>query len=528
MAVLYDYLGRPIRKHKLKEELAGPTVTGVRSPLSGHPAQGLTPERLARLMREAEQGDPTRYLELAEEMEEKETHYRSVLGTRKLQVSGLDIQVESVSDAAEDVADADFIRDFLSTEVLQGALFDVLDAVGKGYSACEIMWECTEKTWLPRAIEWRDPRWFTFDFYDGTTPLLRGDNGQQLPLEPAKFIFHRHKSKSGLPVRGGLARAAAWGYLFKNFDMKAWVIFAEVYGHPLRLGKYDAGATAEDKATLLRAVRDIGMDHAAIVPEGMAIEFIDAKASGNVLVYEKLADYIDRQLSKLVLGQTGTTDTGSRVGTANAHERVRDDIEASDAKQLATTLNRDLVRPLILFNRGERQRFPRITIQRPDQEDIDSLVDNVVKLVPLGLKVEASVLRDKLGLPDPDEAAELLAAPTSGWEEIALARSGAVKAGPPGAQAEKDAGAQHSRNMTLDTIGNVSADLATDWRPLVLPMTDPILALAEGCDTAEEFMERLPGLVKAQNTQAMALQLARALFAAKLTGMAEGFDQGGS
>ena len=83
MAVtLYDYLGRPVELGRLREEEAGPTVCGVRQVLSGHPAQGLTPVRLARLLRAAEDGDPMAYLELAEEMEEKDLHYRSVLATR--------------------------------------------------------------------------------------------------------------------------------------------------------------------------------------------------------------------------------------------------------------------------------------------------------------------------------------------------------------------------------------------------------------------------------------------------------------
>ena len=36
-------------------------------------------------------------------------------------------------------------------------------------------------------------------------------------------------------------------YLFKNYDLKDWVSFAEVYGLPLRLGKYAPGASEADK-----------------------------------------------------------------------------------------------------------------------------------------------------------------------------------------------------------------------------------------------------------------------------------------
>ena len=73
------------------------------------------------------------------------------------------------------------------------------------------------------------------------------------PLVPYKFIVHVAKAKAGLPIRGGLARAAGWAYLFKNYVLKDWVTFAEVYGQPLRVGKYGPGATEQDKETLLQS-----------------------------------------------------------------------------------------------------------------------------------------------------------------------------------------------------------------------------------------------------------------------------------
>ena len=76
--MLYDADGNPVDKTRLAEEVAAPTVTGVRQILSGHPAQNLTPQRLTALLLAAEEGDALAYLELAEEMEEKDLHYRSV------------------------------------------------------------------------------------------------------------------------------------------------------------------------------------------------------------------------------------------------------------------------------------------------------------------------------------------------------------------------------------------------------------------------------------------------------------------
>ncbi len=85
----------------------------------------------------------------------------------------------------------------------------------------------------------------------------------QLPMRIS--VVHRHPTKSGLPLRSGLARLAAWSWMFKNFTVRDWQIFVTVYGQPLRLGKYSPGASEADKEVLWRAVaqsrRRLRRDH---------------------------------------------------------------------------------------------------------------------------------------------------------------------------------------------------------------------------------------------------------------------------
>lgn len=519
--MLYDAFGHKIDLGKLREELAVPTTTGVRTHLSGHPGQNLDPIRLARLLLSAEQGDSQGYLELAEEIEEKDLHYRAVLATRKLQVAGLDMVVESPTDAANDVKLADFVRDFLNTGILQESLFDILDALGKGFSVCEILWDTGSKVWWPSQIIWRDPRWFEYAREDGQTLKLRSEQGLLLDLAPAKFLVHTHKSKSGLAIRGGLARTAAWAYLFKNFDLKAWVVFCEVYGHPLRVGKYDISASKEDREVLLRAVRNLAADHAAIMPESMSIEFVDAKATGNAVVFESLADYLDRQISKLVLGQTGTTDTGSRVGTADAHEKVRGDIEISDAVQLASTINRQLIKPLIDLNFGMQKAYPRIIVHREKSEDITALVDNVIKLLPAGLRVEESVLRDKLGLPEPAVGARCLQLDAPLNVPMGFNRGMARKELKGLGGALKTASSSDSSDG-LDNVDLLVQEALEDWQPLVDPMLEDILILIKDCASAEEFLEKLPEIVPGCDSLSKSLALAQFIARVEKAGKIKG------
>ena len=446
---LYDAYGREVDTAFLRDEQAAPTMAGVRNIYSVmHPSVGLTPDRLAAILRQAEFGDPFLYLELAEEMEEKDLHYLAVLQTRKESVAQLEIVVRSASNDAGDLRAADLVRNTLVDGALQieSALFDMLDAIGKGFSATEIIWDTSGREWFPRRLAWRDPRWFMFDWIAGEELLVRtlSNEGQSIPVEgeprakpahfagsglyatlrggagiqpltaplrPYKFITHIAKAKSGLPIRGGLARAAGWSYLFKNYVLKDWVTFTEIFGQPLRVGKYRAGATEQDKQSLLAAVANIGTDAAAIIPESMVIEFTEARQTGSVQLYESFCEYLDSQVSKAVLGQTLTTqitgEGGSRAA-AEVHDAVRRDILASDARRIAATLNRDLVRPIVDLNIGPRDRYPQVTLGLPEEGDIKEFAEMLAMLTDRGLRVSQKTVLDRLGLPEPEQGDEVL------------------------------------------------------------------------------------------------------------------------
>lgn len=428
MTTITDQYGIPLRKKLLTQEVAGPTLTGVRSPIAGYPADGMNPSRLADLLREADQGEPLRYFELAEIIEERDLHYAGVMATRKRSVAQIDVSVEAASDSAEDVRRADMVREWLKRDEIADEMFDMLDAIGKGISFTEIIWDCSHGQWWPERLEWRDPRWFTFDRKDLKTPMLRGGldgtgaiggNGGAEPLPAFKFVTMLIKAKSGLPIRSGIARLACWAWMFKAFTQRDWAIFTQTYGQPVRIGKFPSGATKEDKATLFRAVANIAGDCAAIIPESMLIEFVEAKnVTAGAELYMNRADWLDRQVSKAVLGQTGTTDAkqgGLGDGGNQVHREVQEDIETADCKSAAAALNRDLIRPWMDLEFGPpangRGMYPRLIIARPDQEDLQQLADSLAKLVPLGFEVEQSEIRDKFGLSEPAAGAKILMPP---------------------------------------------------------------------------------------------------------------------
>ena len=479
-------------------------------------------------MREGEAGDARRYLELAEAMEEKYLRYQAVLGVRKRAVSQLEIAVEAAGEDAPSRRSADLVTEWLRREELEDELFDLLDALGKGYSVTEILWETSAKQWLPARLAWRDPRWFTFDRASQSQLRLRTESDSE-DLPPFKFICHKHRAKSGLPIRGGLARGAAWAYLFTNYALKDWAIFAEVYGQPLRLGKYPPEATQEDKDVLRRAVANIGADAGAIVPTTMLLEFVQASSSGGGKgpdLYRELCRYWDEHVTLAVLGQNLTTEVkGGSFAAAAVHDRVRGDIMRSDARQLAATLNRDLVRPLVNLNFGPQKAYPRLILGLPDEWSKEK-VEAVGAMVDRGLAVGQGQARRKLGVDDPQKEDSLLypvhspdpdtpgPVTASACPSCGMARSAPAVA----AQAE-------ARERPDDAIEALLDQELEDWEELVAPLVDPVERLLGESKNLEEFQDRLVQAIGEMKPEQLAELLARAGFGSRAAGDA-GVDLG--
>lgn len=113
---------------------------------------------------------------------------------------------------------------------------------------------------------------------------------------------------------------------------------------PIRIGKYGAGATNEEKRTLLRALAQIGHNAAGIMPDSMTIELHNAantvRGQGNN-PFLQMVDWCEKSIARLILGQTLTSGADGKSSTnalGNVHNEVRRDLLVSDAKQVAQTI----------------------------------------------------------------------------------------------------------------------------------------------------------------------------------------------
>ena len=384
----------------------------VNDRFSGYPSSGLTPRRLARIFRSADEGDVHDQMELFEEMEEKDPHLFSQMQTRKLAVTGLDWEVQPFGDSELDKKVADFVDAQLKgIDNLDDIFIDLLDAIGKGISIMEIEWDVDASgANVIKDIEYVHPKKLIWDSMTDEMKICTREYPGGVSLPENKFVVHRYKAKSGHASRGGVFRTVAWMYLFKNYDIKDWVAFCEVFGMPLRLGKYNAAASESDKAQLMQAIYSLGTDAAGIVPDGTEINFIESNKTSSVEIYELLARYCDEQTSKAILGQTLTSDSGGgSYAQSKTHNEVRHDLTEADAKALAVTIRRDIIRPLVEYNFGYGVPVPFIGFDCEQAEDQKEVVDIYRTLAcDMGLAIPESHIYKKFNIPKPEDGEAVL------------------------------------------------------------------------------------------------------------------------
>lgn len=505
-------------------EIGGPTVSGVRRHPSVELMRGMSPQRLAAVLLEVKAGNPTAYFDLAEEMEERDPHYASVLGTRKRAVSQLSVKVEAASTAAKDVEIAEALRKWTKRKRLQAELFDVLDAVGKGISISEVVWDKSRTPWMPARLCYRPMSWFRPDLVDRDLFRLRVDgNPRGDDLQPGKWIVHRHPAKSGLAVRSGIAYIIAWSVLFTTFSVADWMAFADTYGQPFRLGKYPPGTEGPARQVLMDAVSAMGADAAAIVPTSMSMEIVQAAKSDGAM-FGTLASYFNRLKSKLVLGQETTTEaiSGGHAVSKEQNE-VRGDIRDADAVLVCDTLQEQLVRPWTAINYGPNVEPPLISIDYEGNEDVKATLDGAFGLADRGVRISAKQLRDKLNLLAPEAA-----------EEVVGAIAAAAPAEPaPGAKPKPRSklvarnAARHEISTALNAASaakrqqavqdEILAALEAAGQPAIDGWLERIEEALNAAETMEDFARRMMDLYPALEIDDLATVMGQALALANVS-----------
>ncbi len=205
-------------------------------------------------------------------MEERDLHYAGVLGSRKLQVSGLEITVEEAGETPGRRRErrddpAIYQADAFETELQSISL----DAIGKGFSCTEIIWDTSEKQWQPSALKWRDP---------ALVPICRRGWRDAIAARSGTATSCSRRSNGSFTRRRlNLACRSVVVSRGRLLDFPVQELCGQRLGNLLRGLRpaasprkvLDQAPARRTRPILLQAVADIGVDYSAIVPASMAV-----------------------------------------------------------------------------------------------------------------------------------------------------------------------------------------------------------------------------------------------------------------
>jgi phage gp29-like protein len=389
-----------------------------------YPADGLTPDRLVRILRDADAGSPAAAMELFDQMEEKDAHLYSVATTRRLGLTGLRWQVLSAADVTDGVdrrlADetAAYCREALAAiDDFEEALVHLASAIGRNIAVAELVWDVRDGGHRIVEIIPVESSRLVFDDLGRVRILTAGEPRDGIALAPNKFVVHTPHAASGHPMRGGLLRVSGLAYLGKHFALKDWFIFAEVFGMPVRIARYDPSATADERRELLRMLQSLGSDAAAIFSKAVEVELVETAPGKPTPPYEAVCNFMNREMSKAWLGQTLTVETYAQMGTlstAEVHDRIRLDLRENDITREGRTVRRAILHPLVEFKFGPGAPVPyfRRKLRRPrNLTELSTIVSTAVN--ELGMRVPARWAHDELDIPEADAGEATLVASRS-------------------------------------------------------------------------------------------------------------------
>lgn len=247
---------------------------------------------------------------------------------------------------------------------------DILEAPLYGYQPIEIIWAISGKGRLiPGKLKAKPSEWFGFDENNKLCGRPKFSL-EKIELPDKKFLCIQHKASLDPHGQKILSRCF-WPAVIRKGGLKFWSLMAEKYGMPTLIGIAREGASQEEIDEFADKLSCAVQDAVMVITEGNKVEIKEASATGTgAPIYERLIKLVDGDISKAILGQTLTTDSGNGSGSyalGKVHSGVRQDIVDSDTKLVEKGANQ-----LIRWINELNYNSPEVPVfSMWEEEDVD-------------------------------------------------------------------------------------------------------------------------------------------------------------
>jgi len=228
-----------------------------------------------------------------------------------------------------------------------------------------------------------------------------GDSG----INIREGIFAQTVMEIGKTNDLGLFLSAAQYCIYKRGGMGDWANFVEVFGQPLVDAEWD-GVDQNQAVLLEQAIANMGNSTKIVRPAGSKINFIENKANPNGGIQNTFIEALNKEISKVILGQTETTESSDSSGYAQSqtHAAVEDDINLSDINFTRRGLNTRFIE--IMEALGIKTNGGKFVIMDEGAENIskkDKLEMDISLVTDIKLPVSDDYFYETYEIPKPTD-----------------------------------------------------------------------------------------------------------------------------
>ena len=227
-------------------------------------------------------------------------------------------------------------------------------------------------------------------------------------------VFHPYGGSEGW--FSALIRSLAVPYMVRQFAVRDWARFSEVYGTPARGAVVPEWASAEQREAFVQQIQNLNNEPVVELParnkDEATFDFkiVQAAASeGGTTGFSKLLEYVDQSIAVRILGQNLTTSSG-RVGSqalGKIHENVKADYITRWAQALEEFIHEQFSVPWAIYKYGDASLAPWVRFNADPPADLKSKsevllnVSNALKNLSTvqGADIDANGVLDEYNIP---------------------------------------------------------------------------------------------------------------------------------
>lgn len=384
-------------------------------------------------------GHRREYVDALTELIERDPHLYAVLMQRTLTACGARLIVQArdsksprskklAEDVQKMIDGIQGLRQSLATLIFSGLFF--------GIGACEIDWQpCERRTrkgtkvgWAPKKLEFIHSRRLAYP-NPGTWDLCIWDQGQVIGNDYAaptnrlfgvrmkdyqgKFVTFSPQLHADYPTREGVGRIVAFWSALKTMGARGAAQYVERYSKPWAIATYattssgipraaEASASNNDVGAANAALAALGTGSlaGAVVPDSIKLQLQQITGSRSAIGHKDWLDICNREMSKGVLGQTDTTDSGAGSrARASVAKRGSDQIARLDVMLIADALQVDLVDWIVRYNwPSDFDKRPILTLAIDPEPDPFGIIKLGAAAAEAGMPVDAEVIAKTCGI----------------------------------------------------------------------------------------------------------------------------------